>query len=160
MGIIVFQRAWPLDPDFLLIPTMPPTLTSGNAALDSAPFRGWFVGDLPRWAAANGVAGAESIAAAGLRSTHVLEVKWGVHPRGQPRPEGWAPTSTTIGLSVLVSGEFRIVFRSHPADEETDVVLRTPGDYVLWGPDAEHTWIAVEDSIILTVRWPAGATVS
>src|SRR5215207_8619591 len=124
---------------------MPPTFTLGTAAIDSAPFRGWFVGDLPRWAATH-TAGGESPGAFGLRSTTALEVKWGVHPEGQPRPEGWAPTSDTVGLSVLVSGEFRIVFRSHAEGEESDVVLRAPGDYVIWGPDAEHTWNAIADS--------------
>ena len=138
---------------------MSPTITSGNAAIDSAPFRGWFVGDLSGWADARGE-DTRSLANAGLRATTVLEVKWGVHPAGQRRPDGWAPRSDTVGLSVLVAGEFRIVFRDHPTGDETDVVLRAQGDYVLWGPDAEHTWEASADSIILTVRWPADPSVA
>jgi hypothetical protein len=27
------------------------------------------------------------------------------------------------------------------------------GDYVIWDELIEHTWTAVEDSTILTVRW-------
>ena len=33
--------------------------------------------------------------------------------------------------------------------------LDTPGDYVVWGPGIDHTWIAEADSTMLTIRWPS-----
>jgi hypothetical protein len=125
-------------------------ITTGNATTDSAPFRGWFVGDLTRWAASS-----VTPPGFGLRDTTVLEVKWGLHPAGQPRPEGWAPVAPTIGLSVLVSGEFAVSFRAPGELEEQEAVLREQGDYVMWDWNTEHTWRAIRDSIVLTVRWPA-----
>ena len=81
----------------------------GRAGPDGAANQGWLLGHfMPKGEL--------------LHSTDV-EVKWGVHPEGQPRPDGWAPTSDTVGLSVLVSGEFRIAFRARD------------GQTVRWGRD-------------------------
>jgi hypothetical protein len=33
-------------------------------------------------------------------------------------------------------------------------LMSETGDYAIWGGDAEHTWSAVRDSVVLTVRWP------
>lgn len=93
------------------------------------------------------------LAAAGLRTSAALEVKWGIHPAGMPRPGSWASASDNITLSVLISGHFEVVFRSVGSDEETTVTLRAPGDYVLSGTDSEHRWRAIEDSVVLSVRW-------
>jgi hypothetical protein len=54
---------------------------------------------------------------------------------------------------VLVSGEFVVVFRETADSPEREVRLREQGDFVVWGPAVEHRWYAVQDSIILTVRW-------
>ena len=129
-------------------------ITTGNAVTDGTPFNGWFLGDLTRWSARRDVPGAHAF---GLRDTNVLEVKWGTHPAGVPRPAGWAPASPTVTLSVLVSGEFRIVFRSVSTGEEREVVLRSAGDYVVSDSDTEHTWCAIQDSVVVSVRWPEPA---
>jgi len=130
----------------------PPGVSSGNAAVDGAPSNGWFVGDFTRWLAERDpVPGA--LASIGLRDTPVLEVKWGIHPAGQPRPAGWAERTPAVGVSVLVAGEFVVVFREDAGAPEREVRLREQGDYVVWGPAVEHRWYAVRDSIILTVRW-------
>jgi hypothetical protein len=126
-------------------------ITTGNAAADGIPFNGWFIGDLTRWSA-----GRELVAQQppGLRDTTTLEVKWGIHPAGVPRLAGWAAASPTVTVSILLSGEFRIVFRSISTHDEREVVLRAPGDYVVSDSDTEHTWCAIEDSVVLSVRWP------
>jgi quercetin dioxygenase-like cupin family protein len=35
------------------------------------------------------------------------------------------------------------------------VVLTRPGDYVLWGPGVDHSWLAEQESVVVTVRWPS-----
>ena len=107
----------------------------GNAADDGASHRGWFVGQfIP--------------AAAGGRSTGDLEVKWGVHPAGEER-SSWSPGDHTTTLVLLVQGRFKI---SLP---RTEVLFSRPGDYAVWGPGTAHHWAAVDDSVVLTVRWPS-----
>lgn len=131
---------------------LPPGVSVGNASVQGAAHNGWFVGDFTRWLTDRGAAPSE-LASIGLRDTSVLEVKWGVHPAGQPRPAGWAPRTPAVGVSVLVSGEFVVVFRESADAAEREVRLREQGDFVVWGPAVEHRWYAVQDSIILTVRW-------
>jgi hypothetical protein len=126
-------------------------ITTGNAAADGIPFNGWLIGDLTRWAEERGVRPTHPL---GLRDATALEVKWGIHPAGVPRPAGWAAAAPTITVSILVSGEFRIVFRSVSTLDEREVILRSPGDYVISDSDTEHTWSAIRDSVVVSVRWP------
>ena len=134
---------------------LPPSVSVGNAATAGAPFNGWFVGDFTRWLAERGPSSSAD-ASLGLRDTPTLEVKWGSHPAGQPRPAGWAARTAAVGVSVLIAGEFVVVFRESVDSPEREVRLRERGDFVVWGPAVEHRWYAVQDSIILTVRWPVG----
>jgi hypothetical protein len=127
-------------------------ISTGNAAVDGAGFQQWLVGDLEKWRLENGAAfDPERM---GLRSTGRLEVKFGLHPKGQQRPGGWAGASDKTSLSLLARGSFVIVFRSpeNPSQEEIHK-LQNEGDYVIWREVVEHTWRAEEDSLILTVRW-------
>jgi hypothetical protein len=90
------------------------------------------------------------------RDTHAVEVKWGIHPKGQRRPGGWAGPSDKISVSLLVRGRFLVLFhtRENP-DQEISFTLQSEGDYIIWREEVEHTWQAEEDSVILTVRWRA-----
>lgn len=108
---------------------------SGNAADDGAENRGWILGHfLDR--------------SAGERSTEDLEVKWGIHPAGDQRAD-WVTGDKRTTLVLLVQGRFHVKFR------EGDVELSKQGDYLVWGPGTDHSWQAVEDSVVLTVRWPS-----
>ena len=49
----------------------------------------------------------------------------------------------------LISGRF---VQKRP---DREVELSKPGDYVMWGPGVVHAWKAVEDSVMLTIRWPS-----
>ncbi|GAA2446631.1 signal peptidase I [Streptomyces macrosporus] len=106
----------------------------GNAGKDAALDRGWLLGhfkdpDDPR-------------------HSEDVEIKWGVHPRGDRRAR-WVRGERRTALLVLISGRFRMEFPGH------DVVLERQGDYVVWGRGVDHSWYAEEESVVLTVRWPS-----
>jgi hypothetical protein len=111
----------------------------GNAKADQVPGTGWFVGQfIP--------------AEFGLRHQTDVELKWGIHPDGEKRGHPWASgTSTTI--SVLIEGCLKVTFDVDGAERE--VTLRTKGDYVAFGPEVVHSWEAVGDTIVLSVRFPS-----
>ena len=107
----------------------------GNAADDTSDTRGWLLGHF--------IDPAE-----GLRSTEDVEVKWGVHPSGDKRPE-WTADDQRTTLLLLVQGRFRIDLTDH------STILAAQGDYVLWGPGIDHSWMALAASVVVTVRWPS-----
>lgn len=98
--------------------------------------RGWFVG-------------AFIDPAAGIRHAPV-EVKWSDHPAGQERPGGIAPGADATTVTALVSGRFEVTF---PGEHPDRVLLARPGDYAVFGPGVPHTWRALTDSTMFTVRW-------
>ena len=87
--------------------------------------------------------------------TDHVEVKWAQETKGIVSAE-WRLCKTSRTLSVLVSGKFKIEFQD--GHKET-VILNTPGDFVLFGPDemsnVQHRSEALEDSIFVTIRWPS-----
>lgn len=113
----------------------PPTPLFGNAVAASQNTRGWFLGHF--------VADDTSP----LRSTD-LELKWYTHAKGETRAE-WAPGIPVQTLNILVRGHFVLVFPNQ------EVSLEKEGDFVLFGPDVPHSFRAVEESLVLTVRWPS-----
>jgi cupin superfamily acireductone dioxygenase involved in methionine salvage len=109
----------------------------GNAVKDGK--RGWFVGQFvpPSF---------------GLVRQHAVEIKWAQHAKGERRPRfGQWPRATTI--SILINGAF--VLRFELADGVREVVLATPGDYVAFAPGVYHSWEALEDCLVITVRFPS-----
>jgi len=83
-----------------------------------------------------------------LRKTEGVEVKWGVHKKGEERGE-WGVSEKAMNMAVLVRGKMRIIF----PDEE--VVLIRGGDYVMWGSGLAHKWRVEEDTTVVTIRWPS-----
>ncbi len=83
-----------------------------------------------------------------IRQTGALEVKWGIHPKGDRRS---APTEGEVRttLIILVSGRFKIDLSVGSS------VLENQGDYAMWGKGIDHSWEAIEDSVVVTVRWPS-----
>lgn len=53
---------------------------------------------------------------------------------------------------LLVSGRFHVELSTG------QVLLERQGNYLVWGPGIDHTWHALEESIVLTVRWPSLST--
>jgi quercetin dioxygenase-like cupin family protein len=84
----------------------------------------------------------------GPRATSDVEVKWGLHPQGDARPE-WTVGDQRTTMLLLVTGRFRLDL------DGGSVTLARQGDYVIWGPGIDHAWHAEEQSVVLTVRWPS-----
>ncbi|MEV6352973.1 signal peptidase I [Streptomyces hydrogenans] len=106
----------------------------GNAGADAALDKGWLLGHFKE--------------AGSPRHSEDVEIKWGVHPRGEERAL-WARGEVRTALLVLISGRFRVEL------PERSVLLERQGDYVVWGRGVDHSWVAEEDSVVLTVRWPS-----
>nr|CEL13522.1 hypothetical protein [Kibdelosporangium sp. MJ126-NF4]CTQ99207.1 hypothetical protein [Kibdelosporangium sp. MJ126-NF4] len=109
--------------------------THGNAGEDTDDTRGWLLGHF--------IDPSE-----GIRHSKGVEVKWGVHPVGDKRPE-WTSDDQRTTLVLLSQGKFRIDLT------EGSFTMERQGDYVLWGPGIDHSWEAIEESVIITVRWPS-----
>ncbi|MCS0603714.1 signal peptidase I [Streptomyces sp. LP11] len=108
----------------------------GHAGKDAALDRGWLLGHFKE--------------PGDPRHSDAVEVKWGVHPRGERRAR-WVRGEVRTALLVLVSGRFRLEFPGR------EVLLAEQGDYAVWGQGVDHSWVAEEDSVVLTVRWPSVA---
>ncbi|WP_415952920.1 signal peptidase I [Streptomyces sp. KLOTTS4A1] len=107
---------------------------AGRADRDAALDRGWLLGHFKE--------------PGDPRHCADLEIKWGVHPKGEGRA-AWAVGEVRTALLVLISGRFRLEFPGR------DIVLEEQGDYVMWGKGVDHSWYAEEDAVVLTVRWPS-----
>ncbi|WP_370066100.1 signal peptidase I [Streptacidiphilus sp. MAP5-3] len=106
----------------------------GNAGADAALDRGWILGHFKE--------------PGDPRHSEDVEIKWGVHPAGDKRLE-WVEGEHRTALLVLISGRFRMEFR------DRSVVLERQGEYVVWGRGVDHSWVAEEESVVMTVRWPS-----
>jgi hypothetical protein len=111
----------------------------GNAALDQVRGSGWFVGQFvpPEL---------------GLRHQTAVELKWGIHPDGEKRSHPWANGNATT-ISILITGSLHVTF--HLDGTEQVMTMRQPGDYVAFGPQMVHSWEAVGDTVVLSVRFPS-----
>ncbi len=108
---------------------------SGNAEQDGRATRGWILGhfiDPPE----------------GVRSSKDVEVKWGIHRAGDKRHE-WTADDQRTTLVLLITGNFRINLTG------ASINLEKQGDYAVWGPGIDHSWEAISDSVVVTVRWPS-----
>lgn len=105
----------------------------GNAAEDGPANRGWLLGHF--------------MPVGDARHSGAVEIKWGVHPRGDRRAQ-WVTQEERTAMIVLVSGRFRIELPGR------DVLLAQQGDYVVFH-GVGHSWLAEEESVVLGVRWPS-----
>jgi hypothetical protein len=111
--------------------------TAGNANDDSTNTRGWLVGHFIN-------------PSHDVRANKDLEVKWARHPAGEKRAD-WTLGDHRTTLVILISGEFRVDITGGSK------TMDRQGDYVMWGPRIDHSWEAIVDSVVLTVRWPSAS---
>jgi hypothetical protein len=108
----------------------------GNAETDGADRRGWLIGHF--------------IPPDDIRMSKDVEVKWGIHPAGEQRDD-WQGDEYRTTVLLLVRGRFRINL------SVDSYLLQREGDYAMWGPGIGHSWMAEDDSVVITIRWPSGA---
>ena len=114
----------------------------GNAALDQVHGTGWFVGQFvpPEL---------------GLRHQTDVELKWGIHKDGDKRSQPWANGNATT-ISILIQGTLHVTFQLNETSQM--VALRQVGDYIAFGPEMVHSWEAIGDTVVLSVRFPSVET--
>jgi hypothetical protein len=108
---------------------------AGNAAEDGSGTNGWLLGHFID-------------PAKGVRHSRDVEVKWAIHPAGDKRA-AWTADDQRTTLLLLIQGNFRVDLT------EASVTLAKQGDYAMWGPGIDHSWQAITDSVVVTVRWPS-----
>jgi hypothetical protein len=105
----------------------------GNATVDAHADHGWLLGHFKP--------------APDLRHSEDVEIKWGIHARGDRRAR-WVTDEKRTAVLILISGRFRVELPGR------NVLLRRPGDYVVFR-GIGHSWLAEEESVVISVRWPS-----
>jgi hypothetical protein len=116
-----------------LLASPPMNFYQGHAVADGLDNRGWLLGHF--------------MPEGDIRHSDDVEIKWGVHPKGEQRAQ-WVSHEERTSLHVLISGRFRI---DVPGDS---LLMAEPGDYVVLHRTG-HSWEAEGDSVVLSVRWPS-----
>jgi hypothetical protein len=98
--------------------------------------RGWFIGSF--------------LDKSSLLSNNDLEIKWGVHKKGELYDKIRA-VKHSKSLSILIRGKIGIDF----PDLNKKIILKKEGDYLYWSEKTFHTSKILEDSLVLTIRWPS-----
>lgn len=106
----------------------------GNARIDGSDRRGWFLGHF--------------MPPSDVRSSEDVELKWARHDAGEER-DSWHDVEHRTTVLLLIRGRFRINL------EVGTFVLQDQGDYAMWGPGIGHSWVAQEESEVVTIRWPS-----
>ena len=109
----------------------------GHAATDQVEDSGWFVGQF---------------APEGLRRQTKVELKWGVHPDGETRM-GRCVTGVATTISVLMKGALEVTLGF--ASKQHVILLKEQGDYIIYDRDVAHSWRAIGETIVLTIRFPS-----
>jgi hypothetical protein len=113
------------------------TIIEGNVVEGGNPIdRGWFIG---QFIEGNSVFNNDS-----------FEMKWTKHSKGKIRKVP-AKNVKAKSMCILVEGNFVIRF----PDEKSEKAMTRKGDFIFWGPEIYHTSEALEDSVVLTIRWPS-----
>lgn len=85
-----------------------------------------------------------------LRCTEDIEIKWGVHSANEEK-SSFGINEKATSLAILIKGSCVFNF----PDLKTSISLKKQGDYVIYAPGVSHNWKVLEDSIVLTIRWPS-----
>ena len=81
--------------------------------------------------------------------TDKFQLKYQHQQAGDFREAKEVMNSEAHTLCILIHGECRARF----VETDQEVFLRTPGEYIRWGPDVPHEFEYLTDCLIITVRW-------
>lgn len=79
-----------------------------------------------------------------------FEIKWGKHKKGERR-DTVSRDSKVDSLAILVYGKELFKFPSLGKE----VLMEKEGDYLFFGKGTGHIWEMLEDTLIITIRWPS-----
>jgi hypothetical protein len=112
----------------------------GNAVTDQVRGTGWFVGQfIP--------------AGLGIRHQTDVELKWALHHDGEQRSRGPEAVAAATTISILIRGALRVVFPTEGAART--VIMDNEGDYIIFGPGIVHSWEAIGETLVVTIRFPS-----
>jgi hypothetical protein len=108
-----------------------------NKKISKKPSRnGWFAGHF--------------MDSSSLLKNNEVELKWGVHKKGE-KYLSLKKTKKAKSLAIMIKGKIRISF----PDLKKKIILSKMGDYAIWDKEIFHTSEFLEDTTMLTVRWPS-----
>ena len=114
----------------------------GNAEADQVRGTGWFVGQfIP--------------AALGARHQTDVELKWAIHYDGERRSRGPEAVANATTISILIRGSLRVTFQISGPQSKQMVTMEKEGDYIIFGPGVVHSWEAIGDTLVVSVRFPS-----
>ena len=111
----------------------------GNALRDGKAHSGWFVG---------------RFISQRPRRTERVEVKMSVHHNPYRESESSA-NRTATSMALITSGSCEYRFRIGKRGQWRRVLLRRPGDYVIWEPGVYHSLRVSKRCEMVVVRWPS-----
>jgi len=79
-----------------------------------------------------------------------IEIKWAFHHKGDSKSKIVSNIHAKT-LCFLIRGRVSLIF----PDCNQNVSLKKEGDFRVWDGGVNHTWEVLEDSLIITVRWPS-----
>lgn len=83
--------------------------------------------------------------------TEDFEVKWSQIKKGTRNEGGASSNKTAKTFTLLIKGKFKVLF---PETNE-EFILENEGDYIFHGERVLHDWEVLEDSTLITFRWPS-----
>jgi len=82
--------------------------------------------------------------------TDDLEIKWGLHHPGESK-NSFGTNSQAKTLAILIRGKTSLKF----PDQKQEIILEKEGDYVYWDRGVRHRWSVLEETLVITIRWPS-----
>lgn len=89
---------------------------------------------------------------AGLLHQTEAEIKTADHQAGE-KSNGWTKNSVATTFTMVITGKF-VTRTRNEAQMEQGFTLG-PGDYLIFAPNTSHSWEALENSTVVTFRWPS-----
>lgn len=89
----------------------------------------------------------------GLLHQTDVEIKTANHQAGE-KSSGWTKNSVSTTFTIVINGKFFTRIRNYETSSEQEFILE-PGDYLIFAPNVLHTWEALENSTVITFRWPS-----